>query len=145
MASSGLPRIFIDANVFFSSVYNDQGVPAQLLQLAAEGRFRPALSRRVMIEAFRNIRLKAPRALATLEQIMLDLDLEVVAEADRDSLEPLRVVAECALFVAAAVAGGVDAFCTGDRRLRDRMNAAGLSLNTLTPRQALELVSSPTT
>lgn len=141
MASRSRARVFLDANVLFSSVYSDSGAPAELVRRAIRGEFQAVLSRRVLAEVVRNLHRKAPRALAGLERILVHGSFEVVPEADVSDVENLAALREDAPIVAAAIEAGCDYFCTGDGGVRRRIEALDVRIEVRSPREVVDLLT----
>jgi predicted nucleic acid-binding protein len=135
-------RLFLDANVLFAASYSDEGRSRALFRLADAGYCEVMSSTHAVIEKVRNVALKAPFASETLEELLDRIDM--VKEADPRLVAwatGLGLPANDAPILAAAVAGGVDALVTGDRRhfgtLFDARHAGVLVVS---PATALELV-----
>jgi hypothetical protein len=95
----------------------------------------------VIIEVTRNLRLKAPHALGSLERVFRDVSFEVARDPAPGSVSRLTDVGlgTDATVVAAAIDARVDYFCTGDRRLRERIEATG-GLKAVSPAELLDLL-----
>lgn len=119
MVSRPGPRVFLDTNVLFSGVYSDSGGPRRILDAAARGELLPVASSVVIAELVRNLAQKAPSALHELELAFERVRFEMaqdVPAGDQQRWYDVRLGSDAPI-VAAAVAAGVDYFCTGDRRL----------------------------
>jgi rRNA-processing protein FCF1 len=83
------------------------------------------ISRLVIEELVRNIRSKAPRAVARLDLLFSVIEFEVTLDPQSSDVDrwAARGFGTDAPIVAAAVAADVDFLCTGDKRLRDRLRA----------------------
>jgi uncharacterized protein len=109
-------RLFLDANILFSAAYRDASPALLLFALAAAGRCQVVTSAFAWDEAQRNIALKCPQRLATLEALAGQLeyapvpDTSAIADAAQRGLPD-----KDAPILAAADAAEVDILVTGDR------------------------------
>lgn len=110
-------RFFLDANVVFSAAHNPNGNSRALFELARVGRIALVVSRYAVEEATRNVALKYPDCVVTLETLLgrLDPSPEPLA-GDVAVAMDLGVPAKDAPILAAAIAVGADVLVTGDRR-----------------------------
>jgi putative PIN family toxin of toxin-antitoxin system len=141
MASRPDPRVFFDTNVLFSGLHSRHGVPNRLLEAALDARITPVISATVLAELVRNLNRKAPRLIAQLTQFLVNAPPEVVPEApveERQRWSDAGLGTDAPI-VAAALASGVDYFCTGDARLLEKARAGALpGLNVVSPGELLD-------
>lgn len=135
--------MFLDANVIFSAALSREGVGAAIVELAALG-FCEALSSKLACgEAERNLRAKAPDAVARWHLIVAALTITPEADTRLRQQLPRDLPDNDRAVLAAAVAARADILITGDRRhfgpLFERRVGGTL---VLPPRQALDLVLS---
>jgi predicted nucleic acid-binding protein len=136
-------RLFLDANVIFTTAYSVQGISRGLFRLAAAGKCSLCTSSFAQEEAVRNIHNKAPGKLADLIELMKQVDIlpephpKWVAWA-----AGLPLVRKDAPVLAAALQGKVDIFVTGDRRDFGHLFGQVLKgAKILTPADTLEAVT----
>lgn len=109
-------RLFLDANVLFTTARNPAGRSAAIITLAGRARCRVTTSQHAADEARKNLELKYPDALPRLDAISQQLD--VVPEAAPIDLAwavSLGLPPKDAPILAAAIACGADVLVTGDR------------------------------
>ena len=145
MATSRIPRVFLDTNVIISGLHSRDGAPAQILHLHSTGAIRAVVSQLVLEEAVRVARAKLPAIQHRLRDWLFAATPEVAAEPrDNDVVEVAAVVNfDDAPIVAAALAAGVDYFVTGDRRLLREFRVAQTTITVLTPRELVERTKRP--
>lgn len=136
--SAAVPRLFLDANVFIAAAGSRTGASALILALCRRGHGRVVTSRRVLLEAERNIQAKLGEdALLRFyrEIATLDLDLVEAPTAQEVAIQARIVEQKDAHVLAAAVKGEVDALLTLDRKhfLSPTVLQADLPLEIMTP------------
>ncbi len=135
-------RLFLDANVVFTAAYSNEGKSRALFRLAENAYCELTSSTHAVVEAKRNISIKASFATDALEELLLAV--EIVPEADSRLVAwatGLGLPANDAPILAAAVAGGVDALVTGDRRhFGTLFGTRHAGVLVVSPATALELV-----
>lgn len=139
-----MSRVFLDANVLFAAAASPSGGSARLLEECRHGRYEPIVSRLVLLEAERNIRKKLPpAALRRYHHLLETVPLRVVPAPSPEELhlyQPLINEKDTPI-VAAAIASGAAYLVTLDRRLvTDRLRAARLPLQLVTPGELLGLM-----
>ena len=75
---SSVRRIFFDANVVIAGTMSRKGASRALMMLAAAGVIRMVVSRQVLDEVERNLRLKLPQALPIMVEMLSHIVPEVV-------------------------------------------------------------------
>ena len=134
-------RVFLDTNVLFSGLYSFRGHPSTIVDLATSGRIEVVTSVDVLVELTRNLRLKAPHMLAGVSSFLTSAQPEFV---NPDPAEVQRLhnqgFGTDAPIVAAAAGAEVDYFCSGDRRLLERVRRARLDLRAASPAELLSLL-----
>ena len=109
-------RLFLDANVLFTAAHNPGGRSAALFELARAGVCTLVTSPHAIEEARRNLKLKYPSAVDTLERLVGEASVgpEASSKAVAWALDqglPLKD----APILAAAVEARSDILVTGDR------------------------------
>lgn len=112
-----MTRIFIDSSVFIAAILSTRGFAFQLLTRMFTNQHVLLFSADVLIEAERNIRLKAPAKLPTFEHLRHTLVVEMVTPTPQLVQQVTGVVhSKDTIILAAAVAGNVDWLATYDRK-----------------------------
>lgn len=75
-----MQRIFFDANILIAGAISRSGASHALLALAEAGMFKMVVSRLVLDEVERNLRLKAPETLPTLVQLLGHIEPDIVGD-----------------------------------------------------------------
>lgn len=135
-------RLFLDANIMFTSAYSDQGRSRGLFRLAEAGKCSLFTSAFAHEEAFRNLHNKAPQKLADLTVLMKQVNILPEPHPKWVSWAiALPLVQKDAPVLAAALQGNVDIFVTGDRRDFGHLFGRVLQgVKVLTPADALEAI-----
>jgi predicted nucleic acid-binding protein len=134
-------RAFLDTNVLFSGIYSSHGHPKRIIDLGVAGSVQLVTSVDVVTELTRNIARKAPHLLLAVSEVLLQAELEYVTADDADVQQYREAgFGADAPIVAAAVAAEVDYFCTGDKRLVERVRRAHLDLRAVSPAELLGLL-----
>jgi len=109
-------RLFLDANVLFTAAHNPGGRSAATFQLARAGVCSLFSSQHALEEARRNLKLKYPSAMDTLERLVTVGAVEPVA-ASKDVAWALEqgLPLKDAPILAAAVQARCEVLVTGDR------------------------------
>ncbi|HEY3248124.1 MAG TPA: PIN domain-containing protein [bacterium] len=134
-------EFFLDANILFSACVSPTGRSAALIDLANRGFCKTFTSAHAVEEARRNLEARYPKELPRLEVILRIV--ETIPEAPPDTVERIQqtydLPAEDAPVLAAAIAGAVDAFVTGDRTHFGRLfGRTGNGVRILSLREALK-------
>jgi len=127
-------RVFLDTNVLVSA-FLSRGLCADLLKLVLRDHDL-VVSHLVLVEFERVLRFKlgAPESDLKLAMTVFD-SVEVMAEPSTPRMDPALESADAAI-LAAAIAGGVDIFVTGDREV---LAAAGrVPVLVVSPRRFME-------
>ena len=103
-------RIFADANILIAGADSRSGASRAVLLMAEIGLFRLVVSRQVLDEAERNLRVKLPRALPNFAEQMAHLNLEILADPSLEESARWETIIEAkdAPILAAAVGANVD-------------------------------------
>jgi len=137
-------KLFLDANVLFTAAYSDGGISRSLFNLAADERCSLFTSAFAVEEARRNLALKAPTKLSSLDHLVAKLT--VVPEPLPDKVQwalNLPLATKDAPIMAAAATCAADILVTGDLRDFGHLFSKKFgSLRVLRPREALEEVLS---
>src|SRR3989337_228446 len=80
------PRVFLDANVFFSGIAFPKGPPGRILELYAAGEIEVVISRQVLEEVARTIQAKAPRALGPFQRLVAAMPPAVEPEPTKEEV-----------------------------------------------------------
>jgi predicted nucleic acid-binding protein len=110
-------RVFLDANTLFSAAKSDGALRA-LLRLLVEGGHECWADAYVVAEARRNLELKGPQAVQTLDALLGHLRVAAAGSPNASATaEPVTawLLEKDRPVLAAAVALGCDALVTGDR------------------------------
>lgn len=73
-----IPTVFVDANILIAGSASRTGASRVVLALAEFGMIQLVVSRQVLDETERNIRLKLPQMLPLLSELLLHLNLQVL-------------------------------------------------------------------
>jgi predicted nucleic acid-binding protein len=132
--------VFADANILIAAAGSRQGASRAVLNLAEMGLIRLVVSRQVLLEAERNLRLKLPTGLPLLAEWLSYLNLEVVADPPSEAFIRWFGVIEAkdAPILEAAVAAQVDYFLTLNTKDFTPEVATAADLTILTPAQFVE-------
>jgi predicted nucleic acid-binding protein len=132
--------VFADANILIAAAGSRQGASRAVLNLAEMGLIRLVVSRQVLLEAERNLRLKLPTGLPLLAEWLSYLNLEVVADPPSEAFIRWFGVIEAkdAPILEAAVAAQVDYFLTLNTKDFTAEVATAADLTILTPAQFVE-------
>ena len=138
-----MPRVFLDANVWFAGCHSLTGASALILELAARRRLHVVTSRVALREAKRNLSAKSPRrALQRFHRLLKAIPVEVVRAPDEEALASYADVIHPhdVPILAAALDAQVDYLVTLDRRhfLTPRVRARAGTVTVLTPGDALK-------
>ena len=132
-------KLFLDANILFTAAYSPEGRARALFDLADAGHCSLCTSAFAVEEARRNLALKAPAKLSSLERILPLLTIVPEPSPEKTTwAQGLPLPMKDAPVLAAAVVCAADILVTGDRRDFGHLygkNSGGLRV--LTPREAL--------
>jgi uncharacterized protein len=107
-------RVFLDANVLFSSARSD-GAIRRLLGLLRDSGHLACVDAFVIEEARRNLAAKSATAVPELERLLETIERLPTWPADPDLLAAIPLPEKDQPVLAAAIRGGCDALVTGDR------------------------------
>ncbi|MEM8859593.1 MAG: PIN domain-containing protein [Chloroflexota bacterium] len=100
-------RIFADANILIAGANSKSGASYAVLRIAEVGLIDLVVSRQVLDEAERNLRLKLPQALPTFAEQLSLLDLEIIPDPKPEESaqwEPIIEVKDAPVLAAAVLA-----------------------------------------
>lgn len=134
MTPNATPVIFVDANILIAASVSRTGASRVVIALAEYGLIQLVVTRQVLDEAERNIRIKLPRILPFFAEMLSYLDLNILDDPERDAFERwLPVIEEKdAPILEAAVSASVSYFLTLNTKhfTADVAAASGLTLQT---------------
>jgi predicted nucleic acid-binding protein len=107
-------RIFLDANILFSAAKSD-GAIRRLLALLADAGHECHADAYVVEEARRNLALKAPESLPTLDRLLGKVHVSQVKSRPDSAAVPGTLPEKDRPVLAAAIHLGCEALVTGDR------------------------------
>lgn len=130
-------RVFFDANVVIAGSMSRGGASRALLMLAEAGLFQAVISRQVLDEVERNLRLKLPEALPLMADLLGHIPLEIVDDPhpDRFGRWLAHIETKDAPILEAAVAAEVDYLMTLNSRDFTPAVAMATGLTIVTPGQ----------
>lgn len=73
-----IPTVFVDANILIAGSASRTGASRVVLAQAEYGMIQLIVSRQVLTETERNIRLKLPKTLPLLSELLLHLNLQIL-------------------------------------------------------------------
>jgi predicted nucleic acid-binding protein len=134
----GQERVFLDASVFVAAARSPSGGSSLALEVCRGRRFGAVTSRRVLLEAQRNIAAKfGDEELLRFYRQLADLDPEIVEPAAEAEIEQYAHLIERrdAHVLVGAVKSGASFLLTLDRKhfMRPELEGANLPLSILTP------------
>ena len=107
-------RVFLDANVLFSAAKSD-GAIRELLEILVSSGHRLVADQYVLEEARRNLERKGAAALASLDELIGDVELAAFRPPARLPAAARALPAKDAPVLAAAIRLRCEALVTGDR------------------------------
>ena len=131
-------NVFLDASIFIAASGSAEGGSSVILGLCKRGRFRAVCTKRVLLEAERNIRRKlGTEALLRFYRDLADLDPILEAPptpGETAACEPI-VGEKDAHVLAAALKSKADVLLTLDRKhfMARKVQEAGLGIKIVTP------------
>jgi predicted nucleic acid-binding protein len=141
-------RVFLDASVFIAAAASPSGGSSLLLEVCHGKGFRAVTTRRVLLEAQRNIRKKfgEPEVIRFYREIA-SLDLEIAQPSAEEELAKYAqlIHSRDAHVLAAAIKCGVSFLVTPDRKhfMTRQIKKAKLPLSILTPGEFLKQIAPP--
>ena len=138
-----MPRVFLDANVYFAGCVSPTGASALILQLARKGRLQIVASRLVLREADRNLRKKGRHgSLKAFQAFLRAVPVQVIPSPGERQLARYEAAVhpKDVPVLAAAVASRADYFITLDRKhlLTPTARKSASSLPILTPGEFIQ-------
>jgi len=110
-------RAFVDASVLFAAAKSETGASREIVRLAIHGEVRLVASQLVFEEARRNLKAKAPEAVAALDDFLNAVSFELVRPTKPEVEAAMEyVAAKDAPIIAAAQKARVDFLVSLDRR-----------------------------
>lgn len=133
-------RIFFDANVIIAGSMSRRGASRALLILAEAGMFKMVVSKLVLDEVERNLRLKLPQALPIMADLLDQIHPEVIADPQPDEFAHWLPLIEHkdAPILQAALNAGVNYLITLNTRDFTSEVAEASGLTIMEPRQFVE-------
>jgi predicted nucleic acid-binding protein len=110
--------VFVDTSVLIAGAGSKSGASRTVLVMAEIGLFRSVLSHQVLEECERNLRIKLPRALPILAELLAGIDPEIVPDPpiEESSYWEAVIAPKDAPILAAAHLAGADRLLTLDRQ-----------------------------
>jgi hypothetical protein len=126
-------KLFLDANVLFTAAHNPSGKAAFVIEIAREGFWEVTASRFAIEEARRNLEIKFPKAVESLESLLEHVD---VADAVVDEPCPIDLPEKDRPIFLSASRAGCTHLLTGDRKhfgrfFGDSRKTAGIVIQTV--------------
>lgn len=110
-------RVFVDASVLFAAAKSETGASREIIRLAIQGKVRLVASQFVLEEVRRNLKAKAPEAVAAFDDFLNAVSFELVKPTKREVEAAMEyVAAKDAPIIAAAQRAQVDFLVSLDRR-----------------------------
>jgi predicted nucleic acid-binding protein len=138
MSSSDPIKLFFDASVLIAAAHSPTGGSGYLLEACRRGRFKPVVTRLILIEAERNIKNKlGEEDLLRFYQLLGSVDFTIEPPVSaREIAEYSHLIEEKdAHVLAAAVRSGAQFLLTLDTKhfVTERLGKANLGLIIVTP------------
>ncbi len=112
-----MTRAFVDASVLFAAAKSETGASREIIRLAIQGEVRLVASQFVLEEVRRNLKAKAPEAVAALDDFLNAVSFELVRPTKFEVEAAMKyVAAKDAPIIAAAKRAQVDFLVSLDRR-----------------------------
>ncbi len=112
-----MTRAFVDASVLFAAAKSETGASREIVRLAIQGEVRLVASQFVLEEVRRNLKAKAPEAVAALDDFLNAVSFELVRPTKSEVEAAMKyVAAKDAPIIAAAKRAQVDFLVSLDRR-----------------------------
>jgi len=132
--------VFVDSSVVIAGAGSKSGASRAVLVMAEIGLFKLILSQQVLDECERNLRLKLPRALPFLVELLANVDPEIVPDppAEQVAYWETMIAPKDAPILAAAHLARVDRFLTLDRHDFTSDVATESDIDIMTPGEFVE-------
>nr|WP_290665500.1 PIN domain-containing protein [Ardenticatena sp.] len=113
-----MTRAFVDASVLFAAAKSETGASREIVRLAIQGEVRLVASQFVLEEVRRNLKAKAPEAVAALDDFLNAVSFDLVRPTKSEVKAAMKYVAakDAAPIIAAAKRAQVDFLVSLDRR-----------------------------
>jgi len=132
------PEIFIDTNVWFSSLYGSIN-SEKLIDAHIKGKIMAAMSRQVLVETVRNFKEKLPNAILIFEKLVkenppvINKNPEKISSSVKNLVHPKDQI-----ILQSAVDAKIKIFVTGNTKHFDKNQIEKrLKIKILTPKQAV--------
>ncbi len=135
-----IPTVFVDANVLIAGSASRSGASRAIFALAEMGMIQLVVTRQILDETERNVRLKLPEILPVLAELLTYLNLQVLDDPEPDEYARWLPVIERkdAPILQAAVAVSADYFLTLNTRDFTPEVAAASKLSIQTPAEFIQ-------
>ena len=142
---AGKKRVFLDVSVFIAAAGSESGRSSLILEVCRGIRFSAVTTRRILLEARRNIRKKlSSEAILRFYKEIAKLNPEIIGPPAKESLSQYDdIIALKDQHVLASALEGKAAFLiTLDRKhfQTEVIRQANLSITIMTPKEFLELI-----
>ncbi len=109
-----IPTVFIDANILIAGSGSRKGASRAVLGLAEYSMIQLIVTRQVLEETERNVRLKLPKMLPVLFELLLHINLQILPDPESEQFERWLPIIEAkdAPILEAAVQVAPDFFLT---------------------------------
>ena len=77
-----IPTVFVDANILIAGSASETGASRVVLAQAEYGMIQLVVTRQILLETERNIRLKLPAVLPRLSELLLHLNLHILDDPE---------------------------------------------------------------
>lgn len=130
-----IPLVFVDANVLIAGSASRSGASRAILALAEIGMMQLVVSRQVLDETERNIRLKLPQMLPVLAELLSHLSLQIVDDPEQAAFQRWLSIIEAkdAPILQSAISASVTYFLTLNTKDFTPAVAAASGLTIQTP------------
>ncbi|MCB8943543.1 MAG: PIN domain-containing protein [Ardenticatenaceae bacterium] len=137
-----MPTVFVDANILIAGSASRTGASRAVLGLGEMGLIQLVVCKQVIDEAERNIRLKLPQALPIFAELLVQLNLQIVADPHPSEFGRWLAVIEAkdAPILAAAVQHSPNYFLTLNSKDFTPEVAAAAGLIMQTPAEFIQNV-----
>jgi predicted nucleic acid-binding protein len=133
-------RIFIDSSVIIAGSASSTGASRAVLLLAEIGLFQAVVSEQVLAECQRNLTKKLPSAMPAYSELLLRLNLEVLANPSSQEYDQWQTIIEAkdAPILAAALLAKVDRLLSLNTKDFNQDVATQVKLTIQTPAEFIQ-------